>query len=518
MKSIRKLFRRSLFLKVFSLSAIVSILVIYVVGSTLYNRIRDGIFEEKIAAAISEGRAAIQFTEFRFNIASLNRGTNFAELTKELVSSTNVSAEESGREVALFNFKGQKVDGIPSRITSNFLKYSSIPQVLRDEVRSSGGLVWARGNLEYVNGRSIPGIFIGRVIDIPERGRYEVYVGYDFVAQQSSVDLTGRALWGTGILLVALILLTASLVLRIVIKPVQIAAEVAESLTSGNLERRMQVTGEDEIARLGNAFNQMAETVSNQINRLENLSRVQQRFVSDVSHELRTPLTTIRMASDVIFAERDKFDPVVARSAELLVSQIERFELLLQDLLEVSRFDAQVAALTPTRIDISTAIKQAISDTEFLAKEKAVVVNLELPDEVVALTGDARRLGRILRNLLSNAIEHSEGKPIDVKVRQNEDAVAVSVRDYGIGIDRQYWSRVFDRFWRADPSRARIRGGTGLGLSIAREDAQLHGGEIRVWGESNKGANFVLTLPKAPGAALEEFPISEFPTADVITP
>jgi two-component system sensor histidine kinase MtrB len=280
----------------------------------------------------------------------------------------------------------------------------------------------------------------------------------------------------------------------------------------------MQVKGEDEIARLGNAFNQMAETVSNQINRLENLSRVQQRFVSDVSHELRTPLTTIRMASDVIFTEREKFDPVVARSAELLVSQIERFELLLQDLLEVSRFDAQVAALTSTRIDISSAIKQAISDTEFLAKEKAVVVNLELPDEEVALTGDARRLGRILRNLLSNAIEHSEGKPIDVKVRQNEDAVAVSVRDYGIGIDRQYWSRVFDRFWRADPSRARIRGGTGLGLSIAREDAQLHGGEIRVWGESNKGANFVLTLPKVPGAALEEFPISEFPTADLITP
>lgn len=512
MKSIRKLFKRSLFLKVFSLSAVVSIIVIYLVGSTLYNRIRDGIFEEKISAAISEGRAAIQFTEYRFNIASLDPQANFAELTKELVSSTNVSAEESGREVALFNFKGQKVDGIPSRITSNFLKYSAIPQVLRDEVRSSGGLVWARGNLEYVNGRIIPGIFIGRVIEIPDRGRYEVYIGYDFVAQQSSVDLAGRALWGTGLLLVALILLTASVVLRIVIRPVQIAAEVAESLTSGNLERRMQVKGEDEIARLGLAFNQMAETVSNQINRLENLSRVQQRFVSDVSHELRTPLTTIRMASDVIYTERDKFDPVIARSAELLVSQIERFELLLQDLLEVSRFDAQVASLTPTRINICGVIQQAVSDVQFLAKEKEVAIKLDLCGEDVQMTGDPRRLGRIFRNLLSNAIEHSEGKPIDVKVRESEHAVAVAVRDYGIGIDRQYWSRVFDRFWRADPSRARIRGGTGLGLSIAREDAQLHGGEIRVWGEADRGAQFVVTLPKIPGAQLNDFPISELPT------
>ena len=106
------------------------------------------------------------------------------------------------------------------------------------------------------------------------------------------------------------------------------------------------VTGEDEVARLGQAFNEMADTLEQQISRLENLSRLQQRFVSDVSHELRTPLTTIRMASDVIHSAKDGFDPNISRSAELLVSQIDRFENLLSDLLEVSRFDAQVATLS----------------------------------------------------------------------------------------------------------------------------------------------------------------------------
>ena len=112
------------------------------------------------------------------------------------------------------------------------------------------------------------------------------------------------------------------------------------------------------------------------------------------------------------------------------------------------------------------------------------------------LDADSRRVERIIRNLLTNAIDHSEGRPVDVKIMESSDAVAVSVRDYGIGIERQYWNRVFDRFWRADPSRARTRGGTGLGLSIALEDARLHNGELEAWGSPGRGAHFVVTLPR----------------------
>ena len=512
MRRALRLFRRSLFLKVFSLTAVISIVLIYLVGSTLYGRVTGGIFEEKIASAISEGRAAIQYAEYRFTIAGLNPKSDYGDLADELVKSANVSAEESGREVALINVRGAKMTGIPAVNTSNFLVPDSIPESLREEVRETGELSWQRGNLEYVNGRSIPGIYIGKTLQIPRAGRYEMYVAYDFVAQQSNIDLIGRSLWFTGFLLLALILLTASVVLRMVIKPVQVAAEVAESLTTGDLQNRMSVKGEDEIARLGVAFNQMASTLANQISRLENLSRVQQRFVSDVSHELRTPLTTIRMASDVIHAARSNFDPTVARSAELLLSQIEKFEKLLQDLLEVSRFDAEAAVLSLDRVDVAALVRRSSEDLSLLAEEKGTVLRLHGFAGSIFVEADPRRIERIIRNLITNAIDHSEARPVDLTIAESEAAVSVSIRDYGVGIASQYWGRVFDRFWRADPSRSRIRGGTGLGLSIAKEDANLHGGDIKVWGELGKGANFVLTLPKRAGAELKEYPLSAIPT------
>ncbi|MEY2841215.1 MAG: hypothetical protein RLY74_356 [Actinomycetota bacterium] len=298
-------------------------------------------------------------------------------------------------------------------------------------------------------------------------------MAYDFVSQERSINLIGQSLWVTGFLLLVLILLTASFVLRISVKPIQIAAEVAESLTTGNLTTRMAVRGEDETARLGIAFNQMATTLAEQISRLENLSRIQQRFVSDVSHELRTPLTTIRMAADVISGARANFEPNIARSAELLQSQIEKFEQLLQDLLEVSRFDAEAATLNFTKIDLNVVVKKCIDDLAPVALERGSKINLQPSSERTLIDGDSRR----------------------------------GVRDYGIGIEKQYWNRVFDRFWRADPSRSRERGGTGLGLSIAKEDAILHGGDIKVWGETGKGANFVLTIPKIAGMSIESYPL-----------
>lgn len=512
MFSIAKLFRRSLFAKIFAVSALTSIALIYITGSQLYGRIRDGIFDEKISSAITEGRAAIQYMDYRFTIAQFDRKVIFADLAKELVNSSNISAEESGREIALFNIRGEKIDGIPARSSSNFLEFDAIPESLRIKVANADGIHWERSNLEYVNGRVIPGIFVGRIIDIPGRGRYEAYVGYDFVAQQRNVDLIGRSMWGTGFLLLALILITASVVLRIVIRPVQVAAAVADSLTAGDLRRRIDVRGEDEVARLGLAFNQMASALADQISRLENLSRVQQRFVSDVSHELRTPLTTIRMAADVIHGAKSDFDPNVARSAELLVAQIERFERLLEDLLEVSRFDAQAAELSQSKVDLNALVQRSVDDLQLAVSERGTRFLVDLPLAPTWLEADPRRINRIVRNLLNNAVDHCEGRPIEVTVRTSDTDVAIGVRDYGIGIAQQNWSRVFDRFWRADPSRSRVSGGTGLGLSIAREDAQLHGGEIKVWGEVGSGANFVVTLPKSPGNQVRTFPLSEIPT------
>jgi two-component system sensor histidine kinase MtrB len=265
----------------------------------------------------------------------------------------------------------------------------------------------------------------------------------------------------------------------------------------------MQVNRQDEIATLGNSFNEMADSIQQQITRLENLSRVQQRFVSDVSHELRTPLTTLRMASEIIYSSRNSFDPQVARSAELLVGNIERFERLLEDLLEVSRFDAEVAILEPADFNLVSLITRSVEDLELVAKENATKIVFTPDTQDLLITADVRRVERILRNLLNNAIDHADSKPIHIHLEYNENDVAVAVRDHGVGIDENSLLRVFDRFWRADPSRSRVRGGTGLGLSIALEDARLHNGELEVWGRPGHGAHFVLTLPRVAGNNLE---------------
>jgi len=507
------IFRRSLFLKVFTLSSVISIALIYFLGSNLYTRIADGIFEEKIAASITEGDSAIQNANYRFIIASLNRSTDIASLVAELVNSSDVSAKDSGREIAFFNSRDKEIRNIPAVTTSNFLEPASISDQLRSKVQKDDAIHWERTQLKYINGEILNGLVVGERISIPGVGNYEMYVLFGFDSQQRTVDLIGRSMWGTGFLLIVLIMMVASIVLRQVIKPVKQAAEVAEQLTSGDLMQRMDVKGQDEIARLGTAFNEMADTLEQQITRLENLSRVQQRFVSDVSHELRTPLTTIRMASDVIFSARESFDPVIARSAELLLSQIERFENLLADLLEVSRFDAEVASLSLDKVDMSALVRRCADDLGLSSKESDTQFTFDFPDSNIIIDGDPRRIERIMRNLLANAIDHSEGKPIELTLRVNESAVSVSVRDYGVGLTPQHIERVFDRFWRADPSRSRIRGGTGLGLSIAREDAELHGGGIKVWGEIGRGSNFVLTLPRVYGETIAVPAISEIPTA-----
>ena len=298
--------------------------------------------------------------------------------------------------------------------------------------------------------------------------------------------------------------LVTFLVVRQVVRPVREAAKTAEALSSGDLGKRMDVKGDDEIARLGHAFNEMANSLQLQINRLENLSSVQQRFVGDVTHELRTPLTTLRMAAGMIHSARNTFDPSLQRSVELMMVQLDRFERLLEDLLEISRFDAEVAVIEPVEFDLCLLTTNAISDLRMVASEVGVHIELDRPADSIYIKGDIRRVERILRNLITNAIDHAEAKPINITIRQDEHAVAVAVRDHGIGLDKESSLRVFDRFWRADPSRSRIRGGTGLGLSMALEDARLHNGELEVYGEPGKGANFVLTLPKQAGGEIPQ--------------
>jgi two-component system, OmpR family, sensor histidine kinase MtrB len=251
----------------------------------------------------------------------------------------------------------------------------------------------------------------------------------------------------------------------------------------------------------------MAAGLQEKMRELQDLSHVQRQFVSDVSHELRTPLTTIRMAADLLFEARGQLESAAARSAELLQSQLERFESLLGDLLEISRYDANAATLDAELVDVCDIVRQSADDAQHLAERRGARIEFRLPAEPCLAEMDRRRVERILRNLLCNAVEHGEGRDVVVTSAADRDAIAVAVRDFGVGLAAGEEHLVFDRFWRADPARARTTGGTGLGLAIALEDARLHGGWLEAWGEPGKGSVFRLTLPRRAGAELAGSPL-----------
>ena len=494
-------FRNSLAFKVIFSTVILCLGVVSLTGSALYAQLSDGIRKVKVESSVAETRSAIFNAQYRIILASDSEAKAIKQIVDDIIvnSPSVIGTAINGREVALLRTKSSPASAINYERTSNQMLVSSIPSELRIRVQKSISTEWSETMIRYADGSEVPALAVGEKITIPSSGSYEMYLLFSLASQNATLALLSRSLLFTGVALLLLIALITSLVVRQIVRPVREAARIAEGFTAGDLSQRMLIKGKDEIARLGTAFNEMALSLQDQITRLENLSRVQQRFVSDVSHELRTPLTTLRMASEVIHSSRDHFDPNIARSAELLVAQIDRFERLLEDLLEISRFDAEVAILESIEFDMSALAAQCISDLALVAKTRATSIELTHPSEPVLIHADIRRVERVLRNLLSNAIEYSEGKPIKMRIVASDTEVAIGVRDYGVGLEESSAYRVFDRFWRADPSRARVRGGTGLGLSIALEDARLHNGELEAWGRPHQGAHFVLTLPLRAG-------------------
>jgi two-component system sensor histidine kinase MtrB len=364
-----------------------------------------------------------------------------------------------------------------------------------------------------------PGIAVGSQIGLPADGStFTIYFLFPLDEQQQTMGLVSRALIYAGSLLIVLIAGVSWLVTRQVVTPVRLARRVAERLAAGRLQERLRVTGEDDLARLAMSFNQMASNLQRQIRQLEELSRVQRRFVSDVSHELRTPLTTVRMAGDVLHDARQSFDPTTARAAELLQTELDRFETLLVDLLEISRFDAGAAVLETDDVNLVDVAHRVVDMTRPLAEQRGVRLVVRAPDHPCLAEADVRRVERIVRNLVTNAIDHarlsgrrSEVAEVVIQVAGDDQAAAITVRDYGVGLEPGESAMVFNRFWRADPARARTSGGTGLGLSIAMEDTHLHGGWLQAWGRPREGSQFRVTLPRRVGGTLRQSPLSLVP-------
>jgi two-component system sensor histidine kinase MtrB len=504
--------RRSLALRIVTSTFVLSLAVIWLLGSALLSRVSDGLMQTKVDASLVEAATVASQAQSRLGAADQRDLQGIAPLVDQVISYLAASGTSPG-ESDLVLLRSPNADAsLTLDRTSNLVDAASVPLDLRAAVEKSSRQAWRYLRIRYANGTSVPGIGIGSKIDIPGAGTYELYSLFSTNAEVATLDLVMRALVTVGAALLLLLCAITWLVVRQVVAPVRAAARLSQRIAAGELEQRMDVHGQDDLAILATSFNEMALSLQEQINALENLSQLQQRFVSDVSHELRTPLTTVRMASDVLHASRNDFQPAVARSAELLMAQLDRFEALLAELLEISRFDAGVATLEVDYTDIKDLITRAIDALTPLAQTRKSQFVLHLPDNPVLVDVDARRINRILRNLLSNALEYGE-PPIEVTLAATETAIAIGVRDQGPGMTPDEVSRVFDRFWRADPARVRTSGGTGLGLSIALEDARLHSGWLDIWSEPGVGTHVRFSLSRTLGSAITQSPISLEPKA-----
>ncbi|WP_375134944.1 MtrAB system histidine kinase MtrB [Arthrobacter sp. HMWF013] len=517
-KSLQRRWRRSLQFRTVLTTLMLAVTSFGAVGAYLSNQIANNLFQERLTQAESETRYNVKQVQDTFDGAQVTDQSSVITLVYDTLNAVEGRGSVIQRRYVFEAMPEQtkpRNRWVESR-ASDQLTVSVIPPELRKAVQESGKDQYWASTVIPVGTEDRPGIAVGNKVTF-NGTVYELYLIYDLNTAQQTLDEIQGVLLAGGAVLVLMIGAIAWYVTRNVVSPVSHAALVSEKLAAGQLQERMVVKGEDEVARLGASFNHMAASLQEQITQLATLSQMQQRFVSDVSHELRTPLTTVRMAAEVLYDARHDFDPINKRSAELLYNQVERFQSLLADLLEISRFDAGVAMLDAEPEDILQVIAHVIEGAAPVAAEYGSEIILRAPAEGIVAEMDARRIDRILRNLILNAVEHGEGKPVIVTVAANQSAVGIAVRDQGIGMTPAEAARVFDRFWRADPARARTTGGSGLGLSIAMEDTKLHNGWLQAWGKKGSGANFRLTIPLRQGEEIERSPVQLEPE-EIILP
>jgi len=512
-----RLWRGSLLTRTVTITVVLSGLGVTVIGGYMSLTIADSLFSNRENQILNETARAAIAAQSLFDNSVTPAGTIDVETANTTAQTAIRSAQSSpgGSGFAMLRTPGQITAQTMTSTSTAGLDVSVVSTELRSIAVGEPDKIHYQSVALKVGEDVRPGIVTASLLQVPSAGQYELYLIYDLSDVQNTLTLIQQTLIAGSLALVFTIGVVTFFVVRQAIGPVRRAARTAERLAQGFLEERLTEQGEDVIAVLARSFNKMADSMQHQIVRLANLSQVQQRFVSDVSHELRTPLTTIRLAGDVLYSQRDTFSQENSRTAELLMTQIERFEIMLTDLLEMSRYDAGAVALEVDEVNLVPLVEDSLDQLAPLATQKGSDLYLEVRGGYGESEVDQRRIRRIVLNFLGNAIDHGEGRPIVTFVDSNEEAVAIAVRDWGVGMTPDQVHRVFDRFWRADPSRQRTTGGTGLGLAIAQEDAVAHGGRIDVWSEPGAGSCFRLTIPRVPLAKWWDSPLPLPPESEV---
>jgi signal transduction histidine kinase len=366
------------------------------------------------------------------------------------------------------------------------------PRVIPPELRravAGGDIAWQR-----VVWQGEPNLIIGAPLLIVEPDRttrasgIEVYTARSLFPEQRSIDRLVAFAWLTGGVALAFAVVLALLATRGVLRPVRELGRAARLLGEGELRTRIAVRGSDELADVARTFNNTAAELERHVEQLRGMEADARRFVADVSHELRTPLAALAAVADVLDEEAARLPEPAGTAARLVSQETHNLTRLVNDLIEISRFDSGVAALALDEVDVAELVRATLR-----ARGWSEPVHTELPPAVTARL-DPRRVDVILANLVGNALRHGE-PPVSVRLSADPHWIALEVRDHGPGLGEAVLPHVFDRFYKADAARARSEG-SGLGLAIARENARLHRGDLTVTNAPDGGAVFTLRLPR----------------------
>lgn len=475
----------------------------------LTQQITSGLFQSRFNQVQAEANHALQQTRQVFENAETADQDSTTSLVADTLRHLTTDDTAFARDFLLVPLDEHDSLYVGS-MSSGGATEQLISRELAEQVATGNGIYYQSIALPEA-GSTQPGLAFGTQVVLPPGNYYALYFIYDLSDVQATIDYLLNVLLVAGVVLVFMNIGVAMWVTHSVGKPIQQAAQTAEWLSSGDLSVRMDVKRTDEIGSLSESFNKMADNIQDQITQLADLSQIQQRFVSDVSHELRTPLTTVAMASEVLYESRNALDPVLRRSTELMHHQVERFQALLEDLLEISRFDAGAAQVALEKTDLLHLVADVALTAQPLADKTETQLSIVAKGDSFTAEVDSRRIERILRNLVNNAIEHGESQPVDVILEGDDHVVSIVVRDHGMGMTEEHIEHVFDRFWRADAARTRTTGGSGLGLAIAVEDTRLHNGSIDAWGKLGQGSAFRVTLPRISGTVVSGATLLDLP-------
>ncbi|MFL5779061.1 MAG: ATP-binding protein [Chloroflexota bacterium] len=326
------------------------------------------------------------------------------------------------------------------------------------------------------------------------------YFLFDAAATEAAIATLGQALLVGGLVAVVLAIVVAGAVARGLLRPVRDAGRAAERIADGDFSTRLPIATDDEFGSWARSFNRMAGSLATTIAELQRLQARQRAFVSDVSHELRTPVTALVQEAALLRDHIDQMPRDARRAGELLVVDVARLRTLVDELMEISRFDAAAETVADEEADLVALVRR-------IATDRASRAELRLPAEPIVLLTDRRRIERIVGNLLDNAREHGGEAEVVLELRRRADEVVLTVGDRGPGVDPAELPYLFDRFHKADPSRH--VGGSGLGLAIAREHAELLGGTLGARLRDGGGLVFELTLP-----VTEPLPAGDEPVTD----